>query len=54
MRVVLILFTMPKGGQLGHSFSGYNNLVPFHLCIRETALRREKVYKCFLQDCGIS
>ena len=31
--------------------SGDNNLVLFHLCRKETVLKREKVYKCFIQDC---
>ena len=29
-----------------------NNLVPFHLWRRETEIKHEKVYKCFVEDCN--
>ena len=40
--------------QLVYSLFGDNNLVPFHLWWRETVLKREKGYKCFVQDCRLS
>ena len=36
---------------LVHSFFGDNNLVLFHFWRREAVVKREKVYKCFVQDC---
>ena len=51
-------FQSPKPQNVGqlvnqflHSFSADNNLLSFHLWWREIALKREKVYKCFVQDC---
>ena len=37
--------------QLVHSFSGDNNIGPFHLWWRQTVLKSEKVYKCSVQHC---
>ena len=39
--------------QLVHSLSGDNNLVPFHLWLKEIVLKTQKVYeKVFVQDCS--
>ena len=34
------------------SLFGDNKLVPFQLWWREIVLKREKIYKCFVQDCN--
>ena len=38
--------------QLVGSLSGYNNLVPFHLWEKLILVKRKKIYKHFVQDCG--
>ena len=38
-------------GQLGHSIYGNNNLVSFHLRLREAMPKSEKVSTCFVRDC---
>ena len=37
--------------QLVHSLFGDNDLVPFHIWWKEIVLKREKVWKCFVQNC---
>ena len=38
-------------GQFVHSSSGDNNLVPFHLWLRDTELKSKIIAKDFAQDC---
>ena len=40
--------------KLAHLLSGDNDLVPFYLWRKETLLKREEVYKHFVQSCSTS